>query len=328
MKLYKKAIILLSGFILLNGKPVSAKELTIKISFVGDCTLGNDKKASYEKRFNNIAKTVDYNYFLENVKHIFLNDDYTLANLETTLTTETNFVEKQFNFKGLPEYTEILKLGGIDGVNISNNHTHDYGINGYNDTINNLKKANIDYSGDEYNCIKNIKGINFLFIGFKNNISTQLIDKKFKEIENIPYDYLVVSSHFGVEGDYKFNSKQQELYHYLIDKGADVVIGHHPHVLQGIEIYKNKYIVYSLGNFCYGGHSNPKDKDTLIFEQILTFNDKNLINTDICLIPCSLSSNDSYNDFKPTILNDEEKEKVLQKINKYSYNFYYKKINE
>lgn len=325
MKLYKKAILLLSGFVLLNGKPVFAKEVTVKISFVGDCTLGNDKNATYDNRFNNVAQKVDYDYFLENVKDVFLKDDYTVANLETTLTTESKFVEKQFNFKGLPEYTEILTSGGIDAVNISNNHTHDYGEKGYNDTISNLERANIDYSGDTFNCIKDIKGIKFLFIGFKNNISEDLIDKKFEEIKNIDYDYLVVSSHFGIEGDHEFNSEQQKLYHYLIDKGADIVIGHHPHVLQGIEVYQNKYIVYSLGNFCYGGHSNPKDKDTLIFQQILTFDENNLRDTDICLIPCSLSSNSSYNDFKPTILGGDEKERVLQKINKYSYNFSYKK---
>ena len=104
-----------------------------------------------------------------------------------------------------------------------------------------------------------------------------------------------------------------------IDEGADLVIGHHPHVLQGVEKYKDKYIAYSLGNFCFGGNSNPEDKDTMIFQQTFTFK-KGVVqkNDDIQMIPCSLSSATGYNDYCPTPLEGDSKQRVLDKIEEYS----------
>lgn len=325
MKKYKKAILALSSFILLTpSKPVYASEVKVTISFVGDCTLGNDKNANYERSFNNLAKknNYDYSYYLEDVSDIFKNDDYTVANLECVLTNETKYVEKQFNFKGKKEYANILVSGNVDCVNISNNHTHDYTNTGYIDTINTMNNAGIDFYGDDYILLKEIKGIKFAFVGFKNNVNYSKIDEKFKNLESIEYDYLVMSSHYGIEGNHEFSFEQQNLYHYMIDKGADIVIGHHPHVLQGIENYKGKYIAYSLGNFCYGGHSNPKDKDTMIFQETISFDEnKNIKKENINIIPCSISSTKEYNDFKPTILEGNEKVRVLEKIKDLSYNY-------
>ena len=96
-------------------------------------------------------------------------------------------------------------------------------------------------------------------------------------------------------------------------------------MLQGIEEYNNKYIIYSLGNFCFGGNRNPKDKDTMIVQEKFYFENNELINTELKIIPCSISSVSEYNDFKPTILIDEEKERVLEKVKKYSYNYNFNK---
>lgn len=297
------------------------KEITI--SFAGDCTLGNDKTVGY---FNDMVEKQnnDYSYFLRNVRGIFSKDDYTLVNLETTLTDATEYAEKKFNFKGNPDYVSILKTGSVEGVNIANNHSKDYLEKGYQDTINTLESVGIDYSGNEYVHIEDIKGIKVGFIGFSNsNLDYKNIDDKLNQVKLEGAQLIVASCHWGIESNYQFNQEQQNIGHYLIDNGADVVIGHHPHVLQGIEKYKGKYIVYSLGNFCFGGKRNPKDKDSMIFKETFIFDDKNLDGTNIEIIPCFISSVDDYNNFQPTPLTDEEKNRVIEKVKANSYNFNY-----
>lgn len=110
--------------------------------------------------------------------------------------------------------------------------------------------------------------------------------------------------------------------HWCIDQGYDLVLGCHPHVLQGIECYKGKYIVYSMGNFCYGGNKNPSDKDSMIFQQTFTFLDGVLQEeTSIRAIPCRLSSVTNRNDYCPAILYGEEAEAWAARFNEYSEEF-------
>ena len=127
----------------------------ITISAVGDCTLGTDTHFGYENTLPYVLEEHenDYGYFFQGVESILENDDLTIANLETTLTdaTEDYRVDKKFNFKGDASYTNILKEGSVEVVNLANNHTFDYGNVGYEDTIENLNRAQIPYFGyDEY----------------------------------------------------------------------------------------------------------------------------------------------------------------------------------
>lgn len=324
IKFNTKAFSLLTTFILMSGIPkmdVQAQNEEIKISFAGDCTLGNDKKVNY---FADMVEkqNEDFSYFMKNVKPIFENDDYTLVNLETTFTDAENYSEKEFNFKGDFNYVNILEEGSIEGVNIANNHTKDYLEKGYDDTIETLKNANIDYSGENNIHIEEIKGIKVGFIGFKKtNMSYDTIDKMLNEVKDEGAELIVASCHWGEEGEYQFNGNQQDIGRYLIDNGADIVIGHHPHVLQGIEEYNDKYIIYSLGNFCFGGNRNPKDKDTMIVQATFNYEENKKTTSNIEIIPCSISSDGSTNNFQPTILTGEQGEKIIEKVKKYSLNY-------
>ena len=98
---------------------------------------------------------------------------------------------------------------------------------------------------------------------------------------------------------------------------ADLVIGHHPHVIEGIEKYKNKYICYSLGNFCFGGNVNPSDKDTFIFQIKYTADSGNIIKYEVRAVPFSISSVNYINDYCPTPLTGASKNRVLKRINDY-----------
>ena len=125
----------------------------------------------------------------------------------------------------------------------------------------------------------------------------------------------IVIFHWGNEKEEVPDSNQMTLGRLAIDEGADLVCGHHPHVLQGIEEYKGKNIDYSLGNFCFGGNSYPSDMDTMIFQQTFTV-DKNGVKaynvTNV--IPCSISSEYDYNNYQPTPAQGDEADRILSKI--------------
>jgi poly-gamma-glutamate synthesis protein (capsule biosynthesis protein) len=133
---------------------------------------------------------------------------------------------------------------------------------------------------------------------------------------------VIASCHWGIEGDHYPNDYQQTLAHKIVDWGADLVVGTHPHVLQGVEEYNGKIILYSLGNFCFGGNRNPTDKDTAIYQQTFTFVD-GVLQEDISadIVPCKISSTDSVNDFQPTVATGDRKQSIIEKMNEYSKSY-------
>lgn len=302
---------------------------TITISAVGDCTLGTDLKYGIYNSFVEKASKVDDEYFFSGVKDVLLKDDYTIANLECALTDDTIPKDKQFAFKGDIEFVNILKEGSVECVNTANNHSYDYYEAGYKDTLESLENASIDHFGYDVVSIKEIDGIKIANAGFTSyyagNVTYKEIKDALDKMEEMNADIKIITIHGGIEKEYEFDSIKQDFAHYAIDNGADLVIGHHPHVLQGIEEYKGKNIVYSLGNFCYGGHRNPPDKDSMIYQQMFTFVDGKLDETKVNIIPVSLSSSKNINDYKPSLVDEEESERIINKILKYSKNFEYQK---
>ncbi|MBS6194733.1 MAG: CapA family protein [Clostridiales bacterium] len=303
-------------------QPVEAVKLTI--SAVGDCTIGTDINFDTSSNFDAfyIVKK-DPAYFFQNVKDILGADDLTIINMEGTLTESDTRQDKTYAFKGKPEYTEILTAGSVEAANLANNHSKDYGEQSYTDTIQYLDAAGITSFGYERTAIKEIKGIKVGLVGIYEladgmGREQQVIDN-INSVKEQGAQVVIVSFHWGKEKETYPNDIQKALAHTAVDNGADLVVGHHPHVLQGIEKYKGKNIVYSLGNFCFGGNRNPSDKDTMIFQQTFTFENGTLVQDDVTnIIPCSLSSVQQYNDYQPTPLEGAESERVLQKIQELS----------
>ena len=312
-----------------NSTPAKTDILTeVLISNVGDCTLGNDDKFTYNTFPDAVKKNNnDYSYFLKNVKDIFSQDDLTTANLETTLTLSPVKSFKGdppfYNFKGNPEYAKILTAGSIEAVNLSNNHIHDYLDKGVSDTITSLKNNNVNYFGYGNKFVTTLKGIKYGFLGYtgfsndKNFLNNVKRDINFLKLQNC---IVIINFHWGVEGSYTANEVQKSIAHFAIDNGADLIIGHHPHVIEGIEQYKGKFICYSLGNFCFGGNQNPPDKDTFIFQIKYKFTNNTLTSTGIKIIPCSISSVSNINDYCPTPLQGDKKIQLLNKLIKASPN--------
>ncbi|HKL98705.1 MAG TPA: CapA family protein [Mobilitalea sp.] len=293
---------------------------TIVISAAGDVTLGRDLNYGYERSFDHELKLQDnnYSYFFQNVKDIFEKDDLTIVNLETTLTTADKPSEKKFRFKADPSYVEILRAGDIEVVSIANNHSHDYLERGYVDTLNTLDSGGIGYFGYEHRYITEVRGIKIGIAGFVSwEASENQKDKIGQAIDGLREegaDIVILMFHWGIERDYSPNSVQQELAHYSIDQGADLILGSHPHVLQQIEEYNGKNIVYSMGNFSFGGNKNPSDKDSMVYIHRFNFKNGVLDSQENEAIPCSISSVQHRNNYQPTPLKGEEKDRVLDKI--------------
>lgn len=293
------------------------------LSATGDVLIGTDPRFKYQDTLVNTFKSMnsDYGYFMKNVKDIFEADDITIANLENPLTNSNSMVEKEYAFKGPMDFAKILKVGKIEGVNLSNNHIYDFGNIGFSDTVATLNEEGINYFGEGNIWRTEIKGIKFAFLGYQGWWYDDSTLKKIKkDIESLKNEsrIVVINFHWGDEKEYYPNKVQQFLAKYSIDNGADLIIAEHPHVVQGIEEYKGKFIAYSLGNFCFGGNRNPSDKRTFILQVKFLFEDNKLTNTGIRAVPCSISSVSEKNNYQPTPMIGEDKNEFLKFINSLS----------
>ncbi len=301
--------------------------VTLTITAAGDVTLGNHAGQGYEGTFREMYDKKDNAYFLQNVKDIFEADDMTIVNFEGVLTFCDDLVEKEFNMKGDPEYIGILTEASVEAVSFGNNHRLDYGQQGSDDTVAAFEEAGIVYAYDNITGIYETQGIRIGFVSVNevydgNAVEAYLEDgiRYLREEEQV--NLVIACCHWGEERENYPEDYQKELGHKCIDWGADLVLGAHAHVLQGVEVYKERFIVYGLANFCFGGNRNPKDKDTMIFQQTFTFVDGvKQEGQEAKVIPCSVSSVSYQNDFCPTPADGGEYTRILGRINEYSSPF-------
>jgi gamma-polyglutamate biosynthesis protein CapA len=252
--MFKKVIIFI---FLITSLNVKADDGSISILFLGDMMFDRGvgtqaNKKGFEYIFGQSTTTIQ--------KH-----DLTIANLEGPITTfksktilSSGKAIPGFQFTFATSTAKALKVAGIDIVSLANNHTINFGQIGLDQTRQSLIENNVMYFGSPINnpdltatttCIKDICVgiIGWHEFGYKND---EFIYSKIKEMRSI-VDYLVIFPHWGIEYESKPNKKQIKLAHDWIDVGADVVVGAHPHVVQTVEKYKDKYIFYSLGNFIF-----------------------------------------------------------------------------
>lgn len=299
----------------------------VTISMAGDCTLGNTQLQGYAGTFNEMYDQKGPAYFFQNVRDIFEADDMTIVNFEGVLTESDDKVEKAYNLKGKPEYNQILVDADIEAASLGNNHRIDYGKQGMIDTQAALDEIGLTYAYDDVTDIYETKdgikigivSVDEVYDGTK--VETYLQDG-IARLKEEGANIILACCHWGIEHVYYPESYQTELGQKCIDWGADFVIGCHPHVLQGIDNYHGKYMLYSLGNFCFGGNRNPQDKDTMIAQ--VTFQLEDGVprgEARLQVIPCTLSSVTSRNDFCPTPAQGEKRESIIENLNTYSQSF-------
>ncbi len=294
----------------------------ITLSFLGDMILGSQLETVYKDSFSLYAKNKPADYFLDKVRHILQKDDFTIANLEVVLSDQKLTPIKKgyspaFWFKAPTKNIEILSGSSVEGVLLNNNHTGDYGEQGFNDTVKTVENAGIKYGS-------NTTVMYFQKNGFKiavlcvplwapSNGKEALVRLK-KVVKKS--DYQVVLFHGGTEKIHKPEQFKVDAAHSFIDNGADLVVGGHPHVLQPREIYKGKEIIYSIGNFCYGGSRYPENR-TVIYQQTITVDTKTLKaeSEKSNIIPCYVYTG-NINNYQPAVIkNKAYKKQVIDFMN-------------
>lgn len=300
----------------------AASASTLTLSAVGDCTLGSDYRVTGAEGTFHFAMDAwknDASVPFARVVSVLGADDLTIANLETPLSRAKPAVNHTFVFNGKPEYAEILAKGSVELVNLANNHTGDFGPEGARQTIAAVEKAGVGSFGNgriDTRVVKGIEVVNIGYLGGGKGTREKVVKdvKKHKRPDNL----VIVSFHWGVEGLNVPTDDQRTMAHAVIDAGANVVLGHHPHVLQGIETYKDRHIVYSLGNFVFGGHSNPADKDAMIYQEVFALEGGAVVSKENRVLPVRISSVTTHNDFQPVLLEGADKDRVLARVKQYS----------
>ena len=285
--------------------PTEPPEVSYLFSFAGDCTLGSnrDKWNAASSFIQTIGE--DYDYPFANVREYFENDDMTLVNLEVVLADGGNSKGKLFTFRGPTAYAEILTGSSVEAVTIANNHSMDYGQEGYDSTKDVLDAAGVGYVEAYSSTIITLdSGLVVGLYAIDGSVAGIQKDKAVEGVKQLKEDgaeLIIVAAHWGNEGKYRPNASQQDVGKALIDAGANIIWGHHPHVLQKIEEYNGGIIYYSLGNFSFGGNTNPRDKDSAIVQQeVIRASDGTVKLGEMKLIPCSISSVADRNNYQPT----------------------------
>lgn len=326
---------------------------TLTFAAAGDVTLGShfeewfDEQVKAKKR----TKEEQMRFAFANVRSHLADADIAFVNQEGTLSTRGTAAIKQFTFRARPELVNVLVDGGVDVAALANNHAYDFGEDALLDTIATLTSAGILQVGAGRNGIETrtpaviekngikVGVLSYVAIGKYNHLQKPTKIRydttrpgvaacvgdypclKAMVIEDVTrtaqlVDAPVVSFHWGVEGNNEPEPYQVDLAHAAIDAGAKLVIGHHPHVLQGIEVYKGGVIAYSLGNFIFGGNWNPKNMDSAIFRATLT---KEGV-VDATIVPIKHSRPpDAY--FQPYVLEGDEAARLLTDLAVYSWSF-------
>lgn len=262
--------------------PSSGTEAKVSLAFTGDVIFAGNVET--------ILKTNGYDYPYRDIAELLQKPDFTIANLETPITARGEQQQKQYTYRSSPDALPAFKAAGFDVVNLANNHILDYGQDGLLDTLRALDGAKILHTGagknleDAYRpVIVEKDGIKIAFLGFSHKVpdnswkagvnhpgTTQLYDPKqaIKTIQetNEQADLVVVMAHWGEERAEKPLEEHRKMARSFIDAGADLIIGTHPHVLQGLETYQGKWIAYSLGNFLFTTNDHAPSWETAVLQ--------------------------------------------------------------
>lgn len=289
------------------------------VSFVGDCSIGDS--IQYKKAVSSYHTCIDqngYDWPFSLVKDVLAADDLTVANLEVVFTARTQHTDKMYNLMADADHVAVLNAGSIELVNTVNNHSMDFGRAGYQDSLATLEAAGIDsfgsiYAGREDGFdllgVRDVNGIRFGFIGFSypQEADQKRIADRIATLREQGCDVVVVSLHWGRETHPTPTTGQMNYAKRILDAGADMIWGHHPHVLQPIQFYNGKPILYSTGNFTFGTMSNV-DPATGIFQLTYKKEEDRVLLTELSVVPCQTQRSP---DFRPFILTEEAQRQAV-----------------
>jgi poly-gamma-glutamate synthesis protein (capsule biosynthesis protein) len=316
--------------------PLPNGEKKVTLTFTGDVTLGSeDILRGKPDSFDSVAAREGYGWFFRNMQDLFTADDLTVVNLAGTLTNSSLMEDtgKTFRFRGPTDFAKILTESSIEACAISNNHIMDFGRQGYDSTMAALSAEGILYCGNDHSFVLEKDGIKIGFFALGStyvNTYASYVVNTIARMRKEGVNAIVICFHAGQEYSPRRRSRDQEFYARTAveEWGADLVIMHHPHVVQGVDILKNRYVFYSLGNFCFGGNSviraSGKDPavralESMVVQMDLRFSaEGEYLGQSGRIYPCFISSSAEKagdpNDFQPKLVFGEDAQGVLKRI--------------
>lgn len=290
------------------------------VSMVGDCTLASYPEIRYwEIAFENVVRK-DWAYPFSHTADMFRSDELTMINLECSISDQIGYPGTTFSFLAPSEAVNILTEGSVEFAGTANNHALDFGWGIYEDTLANLDKAGIAHSGNEESIvIKTKSGLSVgIYTAYSGHYpSADTVAAGVRSLKQSGAEIVIIYAHWGDEASYYQNGNQTAVAHAAIDAGADIVAGHGPHRLEPCEEYNGGVIFYSLGNFIFGGNTQPADMDTAIAQVTFTRQpDGSLKLSSFRALPASISSQWPLNDYCPTLFEEgtEEYVRAMSKV--------------
>ena len=290
------------------------------LTFGGDAVLGG-RESYYELQEGLPAYLNQFGaeYPFTGLLSVFEEDDFTSVNLECVLKDDAlgEDLTKRWRFRGLPSYADAFPLSSIEMVNVANNHTMDYGAEGYRSTLDALKgKALV--CGNENNQVIEIKGRRFGFGGCREATYLQdpeVIERDVRALRDLGAEIIIYQCHWGTEYSENHNKLQEAMARCCARAGVNLVIGHHPHVVQGISFIDDMPVIYSLGNLVFGGTLRLQTYDGLLVQALFPLQSETQRPL-LRLIPVRTSSlaSERINDYQPVVAKEREKEIILQKV--------------
>lgn len=300
--------------------PELAGETEIVITLGGDTVLGTRESWwELEESFPAYLAREGMAYPFSELATIFAADDMTLVNLECVLKNDASGEDKtkQWRFRGLTDYTDVLKLASIEQVNIANNHYIDYGDWGMESTRVALKTAGVAYSGHGYTYVWDMKGHRIGFGGCRETTyksDKHVIARDIAALKSVGCEVILYSCHWGKEYSATHNDLQERMALAAIEAGANVVIGTHPHVVQGIDTMDGAVVLYSLGNLMFGGTHDMTTFDGALAQLRLRFDEDGYLGCGVEFIPILTSGQPVANDFRPVVAQGVDRSRILTKI--------------
>ena len=314
------SVLLLASLALTLAAPALG-ERQITITFTGDCTLGCEERLrDKDYAFNGYARIQGFDWFFANVKHIFEADDLTVVNLEGVLSDSSSQENtgKTYRFRGRPSYVNILRDASIEAVNLANNHTADYGSQGLKATRAVLKASGIGFFGNRYVYVHDFDGIRIAFLGVWQSDYLDNRDwfaKKIAALKEDGVNSIVFTFHCGTEYARRHGDSQANFANFALQQGCDLVVMHHPHVLQGIDVVGNRNVLWSLGNFCFGGNCEIRELYTAIAQVTFTFSDEGKYEgQQVRLYPAQISGTSPQSNFQPVLVKGTDAKYVMSLI--------------
>lgn len=293
------------------------KKTIVRLSFLGDCVIGSEEKSrKREDSIHGFIQREGYAWPFSGVRRLLDEDDLTIVNFEGVLKDDTRHkTENRLHwFRGPTDFAQVLTHGGVELAGLGNNHAKDYGNQGLNSTRLALKEAGIHTFGYEELRTVQVRGILLGFGGIRETTwrhHPELLEDEIGRLKKAGCDYIIYTIHAGKEYSRQQNELQTTLARQAVDAGADLVVGTHPHVVQGIERYRDGLILYSLGNFVFGGNLRLKEFEGLIARVELRFEGRELTDTGLRLIPVLTTGSRPDNDFRPVVAQGEDRLAIL-----------------